>query len=100
MTFMNNRRVWRSSPAAASRWTISHGNLILGAAIVLTVAQNAAFWGQLLRAYPLAAANLWFQASVAACLFAVTALLLSLFDARPLLKPALVLVFLASSAAA
>lgn len=100
MTFMNKLRVWRSSHVAAPRWTISHGNLILGAAIVLALVHNTAFWGQLLRAYPPAVANLWFQASVAACLFAVTALLLSLFDTRPFLKPALVIVFLASSGAA
>jgi len=100
MTFMNNLPAWRSVQALARRWAIPHGHLILGAAAVLTLVHNAAFWGQLFQSYPFATANLWFQASVAACLFAVTALLLSLFDVRLLLKPALVVFFLAASGAA
>lgn len=72
---------------------ISSNVLILGSALVLTLGYNTAFFGNVLKAYPVSYPNVLFVSSLGLVLFALIVFLLGLVGNRFTLKPALMLLF-------
>jgi len=82
------------------RWQWSTNRVLLAAALFLAAFTNLAFFRNLATTFADTPWGLLHMLSVGLILFLATVLLLVLFSYRPLLKPALSLVFLAAAAAA
>ena len=82
------------------RWQWSTNQVLLAAALFLAMFTNLAFFRNMATTFAHAPWGLLHILSVALTLFLATVLLLVLFSYRPLLKPALSLLFLAAAAAA
>lgn len=91
------------TPSSTRRWPgirLGRVQIILIAAGLLTLAYNLAYYRHVLEIYPLQPDSLPFLISLVLLQFVLTLLILTPFTFRPLLKPVLIMVFIAAAGAA
>ncbi len=97
---MSNDSANGKASKAVSRHGLDHGLVLLLTTGLFGLLYNRTFWTQVLAAYPLSEGNLAFVVAVAVAWFAVTCLLLMVFDLPYVLKPVLVILFLSAATSA